>query len=75
ARELLGMLIAGYRIQNTGIGEGMVPPTKYIKLTLTNYVKAIEYFEKTGVTFLINPNLSGIDFDFKNNCIKRIILR
>ncbi|MDK2802758.1 MAG: hypothetical protein KFW09_05210, partial [Oscillospiraceae bacterium] len=47
ARELLGMLIAGYRIQNTGIGEGMVPPTKYIKLTLTNYVKAIEYFEKT----------------------------
>ena len=75
ARELLGILIAGYRIQNTGIGQGMVPPVKYIKLTLPNYVKAIEYFEKTGVAFLTNPNLSGIDFDFKNNCIKRIILR
>lgn len=63
----MGLLLAGYVIRDTGIGEVMTPPTKYINLTLVKYVKAIEYFEKTGVDLLTNPNLSGIKFDFENN--------
>lgn len=75
AREIIGLLISGYKIQNTGMGEVMVPPKKYIKLTLVRYVKAIEYFQKTGVSILTLSNLCEIKFNLKENRLDKIILR
>ncbi len=75
AREILGLLLAGYVIKDTGMGEILYPPIVYVELTLCNYVKAITYLEKEGISFITLPNLSGIKFDFENNCIKEIIFR
>ena len=77
ARELIGFLISGYRIQGfLSNMEFLSPPMKYIKLSLLSYVKAIEYFEKSGNwRHLCNPNLVGFDFDLCKNKIKKVVVK
>lgn len=75
ARELIGILCAGYSItKHPSLGEVLSPPKKYISMSLFEYVKAVKYFEESGDwKHLYNPNLSAIEFDFNKNTIKRVI--
>ncbi|MDK2802893.1 MAG: hypothetical protein KFW09_05950 [Oscillospiraceae bacterium] len=70
AREILGFLIAGYTInKNRTTGEVLSPPKKYKNMSLLDYVNAIKYFESSGLDFLMNDKLVGIDFNFANMII------
>ncbi len=73
-REIIGLLLAGYRINHTLLGEILVPPKKYKKLKLKDYACAIMFFEYFEYwKYILEKNLVGIDFDFKKNRLKSVI--
>ncbi|MDK2802356.1 MAG: hypothetical protein KFW09_03165 [Oscillospiraceae bacterium] len=75
ARELIGILCAGYKIQMLRDQiEVCKPPKKYINMSLLQYVNAFTYFSRCDDwQHLYNPDLVGFDFDFTNNKLKGII--
>lgn len=75
ARELIGLLCAGYKMQMLKDQiEICKPPKKYINMSLLQYVNAFSYFSRCdNWKYLYNPDLVGFDFDFINNTLKGII--
>ncbi len=77
ARELIGLLCAGYKIKKLTDGtEVLSPPNKYMNMTLKQYFNAVNFFESTGEwKHLFNSNLKELKFNFKNNCLKEVVLK
>ncbi|MDK2802441.1 MAG: hypothetical protein KFW09_03605 [Oscillospiraceae bacterium] len=75
ARELIGLLSTGYRLQRLKDGsEGCYPGKKHISIYLNQYVNLIRYFEKSGKwECLYSPKLISFDFDFNKNILRRVI--
>ncbi len=75
ARELLGLLCTGYRLQKLKDGsEGCYPGKKHVSISLNQYVKLVRYFEKSGEwKWLYSSKLISFDFDFDKNVLRCVI--